>query len=161
MKLYRQVGNIKAALFAGAIVLIIGLLLYTRSIIEELREEGRQTVSLYAKLMAKGLTEATDTELDFVFREIIQKVTFPIVYSDRQGTPVNWRNLPGSEEWDRESVLKIMKDMDRQGDPIPLVVTLETPESTVPREVVLGHLHYGTQPSFGPCAYCRTWRSVL
>lgn len=143
MRLYRQVGNIKAALFGGAVVLISGLLLYTQSIIEDLREESRETVSLYARLMAKGLTEATDSELDFVFREIIQKVEFPIIYSDREGTPVNWRNLPGEEEWDQESVSKIMKEMDSQGEPIPLVVSLESPDSETKMEVVLGHLHYG------------------
>lgn len=143
MRLYRQAGNIKAALFAGAVLLVGGLLFYTQSIIKDLREESRETVSLYAKLMAKGLTEATDTELDFVFREIIQKVKFPIIYSSRDGTPVNWRNLPESKEWDVESVSRIMRQMDSQGEPIPLMVTVESPDGEGPQEMILGHLHYG------------------
>ncbi|MFQ6674465.1 MAG: PAS domain-containing sensor histidine kinase [Fidelibacterota bacterium] len=143
MKLYRQAGNIKAALFAGAIVLVTGLLFYTDSIIEDLRTESREIVSLYAQLIAKGVTEATDTELDFVFREIIQKVRFPIIYSDGNGVPVNWRNLPGNGDLEISSVRRLMNEMDRLEDPIPLTVTLPSSESRQAREMVLGHLHYG------------------
>lgn len=127
----------------GAVLLVAGLLLYTQSIIEELREESRETVSLYAQLIAKGITSASDAELDFVFREIIQKVGFPIIHSDPEGTPVNWRNLPGKDEPPLERVRRIMKDMDSQHNPIPLEVTVPSAESASPRRVVLGYLHYG------------------
>lgn len=143
MKLYKQIGNIKAALFVGAVILVAGLLFYTNSVIKDLRQESRETVSIYAQLIATGITETTDTELDFVFREIIQKVRFPIIHSDAEGTPVNWRNLPKSGELQTEAVRRIMKDMDSQNTPIPLVITVPDPESTDPRRIVMGYLHYG------------------
>lgn len=143
MRLYRQAGNIKAALFVGAIVLVAGLLFYTQSVIEDLRDEGRETVSLYAQLIAKGVTEASDTELDFVFREIIQKVRFPIIHSDPKGTPVNWRNLPKEGKLGLEMVRRLMKDMDSQNSPIPLIVTVKSMEASLDTNIVLGYLHYG------------------
>jgi hypothetical protein len=112
MKLYRQVGNIKAGLFLGAVLLIVGLFLYTQFLIDEnkslvnrqnqiidkqkelieeqneliysIRMENRKTVDLYANLFAKGISEAEGDELDFVFREIIQPISFPIIIADKK-----------------------------------------------------------------------------
>ena len=93
MRIYRQAGNIKAALFSGAIALVAGLFFYTQSIIADLRKESRDTVSLYARLIAKGVTEVSDSELEFVFTEIIQKVTFPVIHTDSEGSPINWQDV--------------------------------------------------------------------
>jgi len=143
LRLYRQAGNIKAALFLGAVILVTGLLFYTQSIIEDLREENRETVSLYAQLIVKVVTDPNDTELDFVFSEIIQKVRFPIIYSDQSGIPVLWRNLPEDGKLDSGSVRRFMIDMDSQNDPIPLVVTVPSQETAVDTSMILGYLHYG------------------
>ena len=143
MRIYKQAGNIKGALFLGAVILIIGLFIYTLSIINALRSESRETVSLYAHIMAKGVTGANDNELDFVFREIILKVTFPIIQSDADGNPVNWRNLVDDGDIEKETVREIMEAMDSQNDPIPLVVTLDGDVDAGPRVYELGHLHFG------------------
>lgn len=143
MRIYRQAGNIKAALFASAIALVAGLFFYTQSIIADLREESRDTVSLYARLIAKGVTEASDSELEFVFTEIIQKVTFPVIHSDAEGNPINWRNLGEGEDLDEASVLRLMTDMDSQNEPIPLTVSIQSEDYPGVSEVNLGYLHYG------------------
>lgn len=143
MKIYRQAGNIKAALFVGAIALMSGLFFYTQSIISGLRTESRDTVTLYARLIAKGVTEASDSELEFVFTEIIQKVTFPIIHTDSVGNPIIWRNLEGSEELNIEAVLGFMRDMDSQNTPIPLMVSIQSEDYPGVNEVNLGYLHYG------------------
>ncbi|MEE2877084.1 MAG: HAMP domain-containing sensor histidine kinase [Candidatus Neomarinimicrobiota bacterium] len=143
MRIYRQAGNIKSALFIGGILLIFGLFVYTQSIIDDLRREGRETVALYARLIAKGVTDADDNELDFVFREIIQKVTFPIIHSDTEGNPVNWRNIGDDQNMDVEVARKLMDEMDSQNKPIPLFVTLEGEAGGDLLEFQLGYLHYG------------------
>lgn len=143
MRIYRQAGNIKAALFLGGVLLISGLFVYTQSIIDDLRRESRETVALYARLIAKGVTDADDNELDFVFREIIQKVTFPIIHSDADGTPVNWRNIGDDQNVDVDVAKKLMAEMDSQNRPIPLVVRLNGDAGSEPLEFQLGHLHFG------------------
>ncbi len=143
MRIYRQAGNIKAALFVGGILLVSGLFIYTQSIIDDLRSESRETVALYARLIAKGVTDADDNELDFVFREIIQKVTFPIIHSDADGTPVNWRNVGDDQDVDIDLARQLMAEMDSHNEPIPLSVTVEGEAGSEPLEFQLGHLHYG------------------
>lgn len=143
MKLYRQAGNIKAALFVGGILLILGLFIYTQSLIENLRKEGHETVRLYSQLIVDAVTSPDNEELDFIFREIIQKVTFPLIYSDQEGIPVNWRNLPDEEDVTQESVSHLMKRMDIMNVPIPLIIVLTDSVSNEQNEILLGHLHYG------------------
>ncbi|MBC8174794.1 MAG: HAMP domain-containing histidine kinase [Candidatus Marinimicrobia bacterium] len=142
MKIYQQVGNIKAALFLGGILLVGSLLFYTQSIIDDLRKESREVVSLYAQLMVHGVTESEDAELDFIFREIIQKVKFPVIYSGDDNIPINWRNLTGDETLDVEVVQKYMVQMDKQNSPIPLVYSLKRGTGQA-EELVLGYFHYG------------------
>ena len=77
MWIYKQLKNIKTALFILAMAMITSLFIYNQSIINNLRNDSRKTMNLYAELIVKGITEANDVELDFVFSEIIQKVTFP------------------------------------------------------------------------------------
>ncbi len=127
----------------GGILLISGLFVYTQSIIDDLRSESRETVALYAQLIAKGVTDADDNELDFVFREIIQKVTFPIIHSDVDGKPVNWRNIGDDQNVNIDVATKLMAEMDSQNQRIPLAVTLDAEASGEPLQFQLGHLHYG------------------
>lgn len=143
MRIYRQAGNIKAALFFGAFFLVAGLFLYTQSIIDDLRSESRETVSLYARLVATGVTSADDSELDFIFREIIQKVNFPIIQSDISGNPVIWRNLGNDESITTEDARKMMSAMDIQNEPILLTITMTGEVGDQPEKFELGKLHFG------------------
>ena len=143
MRIYRQAGNIKAALFLGGFILIACLFIYTQSIINDLRDERRKTVSIYAQLVATGVTSAGDSELDFIFREIIQKVNFPIIHSDREGKPVIWRNLKNDDSISIEEVNKMMLAMDLQNKPIPLDVTIKNEDNNQLQRFELGQLHFG------------------
>ena len=75
MWIYKQLKNIKTALFILAMAMITSLFIYNQSIINNLRNDSRKTMNLYAELIVKGITEANDVELDFVFSEIIQKLS--------------------------------------------------------------------------------------
>tara|TARA_B100000029_G_scaffold216483_1_gene214289 strand:+ start:14430 stop:15632 length:1203 start_codon:yes stop_codon:yes gene_type:complete len=145
MRIYRQAGNIKAALFLGGFILIACLFIYTQSIINDLRNESRKTVSIYAQLVATGVTSAGDSELDFIFREIIQKVNFPIIHSDNEGNPLIWRNLENNDSISVEKVKKMMIAMDIQNEPIPLIVTInnESENNDKLEKFELGELHFG------------------
>ena len=80
MKLYRNAGNIKAGLFILGISLVIGLLAYTQILVNQLRADNRSIVRLYASLIANVVREDNDTNLDYVFENIIQKVKFVKVH---------------------------------------------------------------------------------
>ena len=82
MKLYHHAGNIKAGLFILGVALVIGLLTYTQLLVNNLREDNREIVRLYASLIANVVQEDNDQNLDFIFENIIQKVKFPLIQTD-------------------------------------------------------------------------------
>ncbi len=137
MSHYRNSSNIKLALISVGFILIIGLLAYSNSIVNQLRDDNREIVKVYSEIIAKTVNEESDANLSFVFDEIIKKVQFPIIYSDAEQNPVYSRNLGGSIS--PEALRKPMAAMDRQNEPIP--IAFNDPASVEP--ILLGYLHYG------------------
>ena len=134
---YRNSVNIKLGLFFVGLILIIGLLAYSNSIVSRLKNDNREIVKLYSEIIAKTVNEESDTNLNFVFDEIIKKVQFPIIYSDPESKPIYARNL--SERLTSEELQKSLASMDQQNDPIPIVyMDRDSNES-----IILGYLHYG------------------
>lgn len=138
MWIYKQLKNIKTALFILAMAMITSLFIYNQSIINNLRNDSRKTMNLYAELIVKGITEANDVELDFVFSEIIQKVTFPIIQSDTLGNPVIWKNLNDENNLSNKDIKKIILSMNKQNNPIPLEINIQDR-----KRFKIGYLHYG------------------
>jgi len=141
MKLYRQAGNIKTGLFLVALLLIVGLFIYTQGIIEKLREENRETVSFHVKLFVKGIAEAEGEELDFIFREIIQPISFPIVIADVEGNPQHWKNLPSNDDLTLDNVREHLQKMAEENVPIPLIINLD--EFGKAKDLELGFIYFG------------------
>jgi len=137
MNLYRYTGNIKAGLFILGIGLVIGLLAYTQTLVNELRRDNREIVRLYAGLIANVVQDDNDASLDFVFENIIQKVKFPLIQTDTEHKPQMWKNLPASVQTDKERI-KFMHTSDQYNEPIPLVYK----DASV-GEITFGFLHYG------------------
>ncbi len=137
MSWYRRATNIKIGLFLFGIVLIASLLMYSQWIVSRLRNDNREIVKLYAELIAKTVNEKSDTNLNFVFDEIIKKVQFPIIYSDLENQPLYWKNI--SAEKSAEELAHELKAMDHQNPPFPLEYIDHATGSTIP----LGYLHYG------------------
>ena len=134
---YRNSVNIKLGLFFFGLILIIGLLAYSNSIVSRLKNDNREIVNLYSEIIAKTVNEDSDTNLNFVFDEIIKKVQFPIIYSDPESKPIYARNL--SERLTSEELQKSLASMDQQNDPIPIVYM----DRDSNKSIILGYLHYG------------------
>jgi len=137
MKLYRHTGNIKAGLFILGIGLIIVLLTYTQSLVSELRNDNREIVRLYAEIIANTVQDDNDANLDFVFENIITKVKFPLIQTDREHFPQMWKNLPESVKT-KESRIALMRTMDKMNTPIPLIYS-----DKQMGDITFGFLHYG------------------
>jgi len=137
MNNYSNSGNIKFGLFFVGLILIIGLLVYSNSIVNRLRDDNREIVKLYSEIIAKTVNEGSDANLNFVFDEIIKKVQFPIIYSDADLKPVYSRNI--GKDLTTEELNKPMAAMDIQNEPIPIAYT----DPSTAQSTTLGFIHYG------------------
>lgn len=72
-----------------------------------------------------------------MFENIIKKVQFPIIQSDKEGNPQSWRNIP-SKITETKKIDQFMSTMDTQNTPIPLIYI-----SSGGDEIIYGYLHYG------------------
>ena len=137
MKLYRHAGNIKAGLFILGIAMVIGLLAYTQILVNQLRKDNRSIVRLYAGMIANIVQDENDTNLDYIFENIIQKVKFPLIQTDTDHNPQMWKNLPESIVTKKERK-KFMEAIDDHNIPISLTYKDDTVG-----EINFGYLHYG------------------
>ena len=134
---YRHIGNIKGGIFLIGVFLVIGLFSYTRYLSSELREDNREVVKMYAEIIAKTVKDDSNTNIDFIFENIIKKVKFPIIQSGRNKNPQLWTNLPENIDSDRDR-LKLILSMDKINKPIPLVF-----DDKINGPITFGYLHYG------------------
>ena len=134
---YRYVGNIKGFIFLVGVFLVIGLFSYTGFLSRELREDNREVVKLYAEIIAGAVNDDSNSNIDFIFENIIKKVKFPIIQSDMGKNPKLWTNLPKEVSTDDDR-LSFIKSMDVINEPIPLVYYNENSEP-----ITFGFLHYG------------------
>jgi len=134
---YRYVGNIKGFIFLVGVFLVTGLLSYTSFLSRELREDNREVVKLYAEIIAGAVNDDSNSNIDFIFENIIKKVKFPIIQSDTKKKPQLWTNLPKEVTNDKDR-LSFIKSMDVINKPIPLVYYDENSEP-----ITFGFLHYG------------------
>ena len=125
----------KAGLFLLGLFFACSLLMYSNWIVNKLREDNREIVKIYSEIIAKSLNETSTSDLGFVFNEIIQKVQFPIIYSDSEKNPNYYKNLvEGLSEIELKSIIQSMDDLN---EPIPITYTLKG------EKILLGFLHYG------------------
>ncbi len=140
--LYRLSGHFTLILFTLVIGMILGLLLYTRSIVNDLREQSKRIVEFYGQLHSRSAIEGDSTLTNFLFEQVIKQINFPIIYTDNKKIPSYWRNVPVAEENKSaktiEKVKRMVDKLQRETDPVPLVYEYENGKKTV-----LGYLFYG------------------
>ncbi len=75
--------NIKIILLIIAVLIAIGTLYYTHTLVTKLQEKERQIVELYAKgIEYLANTTNPDVDITFLFDNIIKPIDFPLIQSD-------------------------------------------------------------------------------
>ena len=136
MNNYRANSNIKLGLFIFGLLLILGLIVYSNFLVNQLRSDNREIVKMYSEIIAKTVNEDSDTNLNFVFDEIIKKIQFPIIYSDIENNPIYYKNIDVES---LDELIKPIQSMDLQNKPIPISFN----DSVAEEDILLGYLHHG------------------
>ena len=135
MKRYANSAKIKIGILFFGLVLIAGTIFYSNSIVSQLREDNKQIVTVYSRIIANTINEENDANLGFVFDEIIKKVQFPIIYTDKLNNPLYSRNIDVDEDKLGYHIKKMRKNND------PISIEFFDPETNA--STVLGYLYFG------------------
>lgn len=138
-----QTGKIKVALFVAALGIVIPILLYTHSLVEQLQAKQRETAALYARSLEYiANSPAAGTDYTFIFDEIIGSIDFPVILTD--GTDqqiITTKNITLdstlTKKQQQELLFSMIREMDRDNKPIRVAF-----QDTI----VLNYVHYGESP---------------
>ena len=67
MNWYKYSGNIKTGLFVLGLILVSAFVIFTQKIVNDLRDDNREIVKLYAEIIAGVATDENDESLNFIF----------------------------------------------------------------------------------------------
>lgn len=127
----------KAFLLLGLIGVIALFLYFNQAVVNDLRNDATRLSQTYAHLIQYGASEATDPAvINFIFDEIISKVNFPIIVTDRRGVPAAWTMEYSPDDTTtatREKLLEMIEEFDRHNTPIEILSDTS----------VISVLHYG------------------
>lgn len=143
--------NIKLILLIIAVVLVVGTLVYTRSIVQQLLQRERDVASLHARsleFIANRPADKGNEQVDysFIFNEVIRSIDFPMVLSDAHDEPIspyrlNTRNIEIdstlSVDQQEEFVRRVLQTLDQRNPPINVILKVTETDS------IVQHLHYG------------------
>ena len=90
--------NIKIILLIIALLIAIGTLYYTQTLVQKLQEKERQIVELYAKgIEYLANTTNPDVDITFLFDNIIKPIDFPLIQSDAENNVYNRTDIRNVE----------------------------------------------------------------
>ncbi len=133
--------NIKLTIFLGGVLISIVILIYTQVIVNRIQERETQIADLYAKsLEYVAKDESVTGEYNFIFNEIIQKIDFPIILTDKDyktadvfiNLNLDTANLSSKEK--NELMIKEAKKMASINNPIKV---------TIYDTLILKYVNYG------------------
>ena len=139
-----QAGNFKILLLIAAFALVIGILLYSQSIVNRLLDKQREVLGLYVRSLEYLASDRPGSgDISFVFDEVIRSIDFPLVLTDAANNPLQpfasyARNVRldttlTPEEQER-SLREVITRLDNENRPI--TVSLQD-------SIVLNYVHYG------------------
>lgn len=141
-QLYESSGRFKAILLGIALVIIVALSFYTEKLVDDLRREAREILQIWAENYASAASSANDSDVNFIFENIIKRTYFPIVSTDVDHNPLFWKGI-GIDENNRspENITKariILERMKEISEPIPIFLTDPNFDP-----IVLGYIFHG------------------
>jgi len=133
--------NIKVILLIIAVLIAIGTLYYTQTLVQKLQEKERQIVELYAKgIEYLANTTNPDVDITFLFDNIIKPIDFPLIQSDDENNVYNKTDIRNVEidsnmtsERFKTFAAELISEMDAAHPPIEVKY-----EGTI-----INKIHYG------------------
>ncbi len=130
--IYQNKFTLKIATVAVALLIGTVSIIYTNSLVNELKEREQKLIELFANTLEYTGNENNSDNLVFIFQEIIvANNSVPVILADAEGNPVNYNNItikePITEEEKEQRLKREMAEMRLQHEPIE--IALKDPET--------------------------------
>jgi two-component sensor histidine kinase len=133
--IYQSKAALKWIALAFSLIIGIASVLYTNSIVEELKEREERSIELWAKTLEYTSDPDNSENLIFIFQEIVTpNNSIPVIVTDANGNPSIFRNINvDSSKNDDAAMSKILKKeleiMEQEYEPI-LITGAESNDSS-------------------------------
>ena len=144
---FKNKANLKGLLFVTGILLIILGIWYSKVLVNILEEQATEYVRFRIKVFEQNINNPNlDTNIDFLFNEVIRVADYPIIYTDTEGRPQSWVNLSprlndktmdAFSAADSALLYEYLREMSDEHAAIPIKYQ---------NKVVLGYYYYGFSP---------------
>ncbi|HEY3875365.1 MAG TPA: histidine kinase dimerization/phospho-acceptor domain-containing protein, partial [Candidatus Kapabacteria bacterium] len=143
--------NMKLGLLIGSVLVVLGTLYYSHSLVNQLRQREYNVVQLFSQAF-KYYNNASETPDDSLYRMIAHYAMtsdVPVILADRHDNPsvrhfseTNW-NVPCDTTLDSAAKFRFLKEQMREMDQVypPIVVYFH--DSVAHKDEVIDYLHYG------------------
>lgn len=114
---------------------IIGIVtfIYSNYLIQRIKKETETTSRLFAEF-ARGTSGDEERLVALFYREVIEKIDFPVILTDEKGNPYSARNIKDKD------LKAAVEKLDRVQQPIPMIIRHGTDSTLV------GYVHWGLSP---------------
>jgi len=121
-----MLANFKGLLFVLALIIVFGVVIYTNSIIDNLRISSRQHLTLQVERFRVLFMQDDAGALDAYLHEMASK-DFPVIFSDSSGVPISWSGLPQLDDMPTEpakaKAIKYQQEWVKAGNlPLPFEI---------------------------------------
>lgn len=147
MKIFKSSLALKLKLILLIIgsIIALGTWFYTQNIVNKLQKREKEIVELYAKSLEYiTSTISAETDLTFIFQNIIQRIDFPLILTDQNRqiisteAGIGYKNIPLKKNLPKSEIIRILneklQELSNQHPPI----TVKTPDGKV-----IQYLYYG------------------
>ncbi len=136
--------NIKVLLVIVALLIAIGTLVYTQSLVSKLQKKEKEIVELYARGIEYVANSSNPNEdITFLFDNIIKPIDFPLILTDADDNVniynrTDIRNIDYDTSYTEEKFIKFISERIREMDKLhePILVTYAD-------TLVLTKIHFG------------------
>ena len=104
----------KWAIIITAILIGAASIYYTNILVSQLKEREQRLITLYAKTLEYMANQQDNENLGFIFEEIIiPNNSIPVILTDGEGQPIEYRNLELSPGLDKEKLdLRLQQELE-------------------------------------------------
>ena len=94
MDIYNNKSKFKIAILVISLLVGAGSIYYTQTLVEKLAQREQKLIDLYAKGLQYAVDPKTNSDLTFLFQEILDSnSTIPVILTDEQGVPQSYLNV--------------------------------------------------------------------